>query len=297
MRRNAASLAGRSVRWIVRVQPRAAHHLLDFGPVPEDALAVGRAPGAGIADAQLQPDLEVVQNRLALEREGLLHGIDDHHEMTPRATAGNAGDHGGNLVDRREEVADQHDLVEGRDRGAGRQVVLERPTVRDEGLGDLLRDLPRSPGRHQAEEPDPLAPLHEGVREGEAEHQGALDLGRLGEVGHEAHRGGPVHPEPDRVRGLPFALAHVEPVVARRAAPIDPLRRLARHEGPELPEALALAGPAPAVDAVRERGRDPPRLENEARHAPGQGQRVEDLLTPGRTGGIRKDPGAGHDGS
>ena len=55
----------------------------------------------------------------------------------------------------------------------------------------------------------------------------------------EHHRGRAVRPDPHRVRGFPFLLAHIEMVVARRAAPVDARGRLARHEAAELPEILA----------------------------------------------------------
>jgi hypothetical protein len=44
------------------------------------------------------------------------------------------------------------------------------------------------------------------------------------------------------VRGFPFALAHKQNIVARRAAPIDAARRLAIDEAAILPEIFA--GPA-----------------------------------------------------
>ena len=72
----------------------------------------------------------------------------------------------------------------------------------------------------------------------------------------ERHRGRAVGPEPDRVRGLPFLLAHVEMVVAGGAAPVDAARRLARDEAAELPEVLARAGAAAAVQAVDDGGGD-----------------------------------------
>ena len=71
-------------------------------------------------------------------------------------------------------------------------------------------------------------------------------------AGGELHRGRTVGPDPDRVRGFPFALAHIEMIVARRAPPVDVLRRLAGHEVAVLPEILAGAGAAAAVQAVND---------------------------------------------
>src|SRR5512146_3395624 len=86
----------------------------------------------------------------------------------------------------------------------------------------------------------------------------------------EVHRWRTVGPEPDGVRGLPFALAHIEMVVARRAPPIDGMRRLAVEEAAVLPEILARAGAAAAVQTVNERRGDAARFEDEARHARGK---------------------------
>src|SRR5213595_2613733 len=46
--------------------------------------------------------------------------------------------------------------------------------------------------------------------------------------------------------GLPFLLADIEMIVARRAPPVDILRWLAGDEAAILPKALAGAAPAPA---------------------------------------------------
>ena len=95
-RRSAASLAGRSVRWIVSVQPRrrarsssAAAVLLRCGrdrPCPRQPASPTR---------KRQAVLEIVQDGLALEREGLLDRVDDHHEMAARAARRDALDRRG----------------------------------------------------------------------------------------------------------------------------------------------------------------------------------------------------------
>ncbi len=58
------------------------------------------------------------------------------------------------------------------------------------------------------------------------------------------------------MRGLPFLLADIEMIVARRAPPVDVLRRLAGDEAAVLPEAFAGAGAAPAMQAVDDVGGD-----------------------------------------
>src|SRR5689334_8755233 len=59
-------------------------------------------------------------------------------------------------------------------------------------------------------------------------------------------------------------------IVARGAAPIDVLRRLAGHEAPILPEVLAGSGAAPAVQAVDHGRSDAARIEDEPRNAGGE---------------------------
>ena len=82
----------------------------------------------------------------------------------------------------------------------------------------------------------------------------------------EFHRRRTVGPEPDGVRGFPFALAHIEIIVARGATPIDIVGRLADHEPPVLPEILAGSGAAAAVQAMDHGGRDAARFQNEPRN-------------------------------
>src|SRR6266571_4513719 len=72
------------------------------------------------------------------------------------------------------------------------------------------------------------------------------------------------------MRGLPFPLAHIEVIVAGRAAPVDAVRRLAGDEAAVLPEVLARAGAAAAVQTVDHGGGDAARLEDEPRHGGGE---------------------------
>ena len=72
-----------------------------------------------------------------------------------------------------------------------------------------------------------------------------------------------VGPQPHGVGGLPFLLADIEMIVARRAAPVDVLRRLAGDEAAILPEALAGAGAAPAMQAMDDVGGDAAGFEHE----------------------------------
>src|SRR6202030_2030166 len=70
--------------------------------------------------------------------------------------------------------------------------------------------------------------------------------------------------------GFPFLLANIEMVVACGAAPIDPPRRLTRHEPAILPEILARSGAAAAVEPVDDGGSDATRLQDQPRHLGGK---------------------------
>ena len=97
----------------------------------------------------------------------------------------------------------------------------------------------------------------------------SLDL--LRKLRSKRHRRRTVGPDPNRVRGFPFLLAHIEVLVARRAAPIDARGRFARHKPAILPEILARAGAPAAMQAVNDGRRHPPRLQHEPRHGVGEG--------------------------
>src|SRR4051794_38371767 len=92
-----------------------ARQVLDRVAMQPDAVAVGLAPGAGVADPELDPGLRLMQDRLAGKREGLLDRVDDHDEMAARAAPGDAGDDRRDGVDRRQEIADEDRLVEASD--------------------------------------------------------------------------------------------------------------------------------------------------------------------------------------
>jgi hypothetical protein len=72
------------------------------------------------------------------------------------------------------------------------------------------------------------------------------------------------------MRCLPFLLADIEMIVARRAAPVDVLRRLAGDEAALLPEAFAGAGATPAMQAMDDVGGDAAGFEHETGERSGE---------------------------
>src|SRR5262249_6055682 len=109
--------------------------------------------------------------------------------------------------------------------------------------------------------------LHQYFGEGEGDDQASMELGFLGELGAKHHGRRAVGPQPHRVRGLPFLLAHVEMLVAGGAPPVDAARRLARQEAAVLPEIFARPRPPAALPSVDDGGGDSARLARPARHA------------------------------
>src|SRR5581483_7502526 len=107
-----------------------------------------------------------------------------------------------------------------------------------------------------------------GERKGDDE--AAIELALTREARVESHRRRAVRPDPDGVCSLPFLLAHVEMIVACGAPPVDAARLFAGDEAAELPEVLAGAGAAPAMQTVNHSRSDLARLQDEPRHRSGK---------------------------
>ena len=120
---------------------------------------------------------------------------------------------------------------------------------------------------HQARHADALAGLHQNFGQRESDDQASIEFGLLGKLRSERHGRRAIGPQPHRVRGFPFLLAHVEMLVARGAAPVDAARGLARQEAAVLPEILPRAGALAAVQPVDDGGGDAAGLEDETRQA------------------------------
>ena len=130
-------------------------------------------------------------------------------------------------------------------------------------------------GARQADEAGALAAAHRkfGQRQARAPRRGRPWRSAASSEA-KAIEARAVEPDPDRVRGFPLALAHEGAVLARRAAPIDARRRLAGHEGAELPEGLARPGPPAPVHAVQQAVGDLPRGDDEAGQPRGKRRRL-----------------------
>ncbi len=83
----------------------------------------------------------------------------------------------------------------------------------------------------------------------------------------------------NRVRRLPFALAHIDAIVARGAAPINALHGLAEGERAELPKRLADSGTPSPVHSVHDACGELLGRGDEAWQAPGEVERA--FLVPG----------------
>ena len=90
-----------------------------------------------------------------------------------------------------------------------------------------------------------------------------------------------VGPQPERVGGLPLAVAQIGVVVAGGAAPVDLGDALAGDVGAELPEVLADAALAAAVPAGDHGVGDALRLDQAVRHQRGALARTHQRLAAG----------------
>ena len=160
----------------------------------------------------------------------------------------------------------------------------------EDRLGYARRRLAAGSRLRQPEQGDALAAAHEQLGGGQHQQRGAVALGRRCEVAAEVHRLREIRPQPYGMRRFPLALADVEMIGARRAAPVDLAQRVARLELAELPERLARAGAPAAVQAVRDSLRDTLRVDEDFRQAVGEAVRFAfERQDPGTLGRIRRE--------
>ncbi len=185
------------------------------------------------------------------------------------------------------EVAQKHDLRQGRGAKGGGQAGGQLGGEHH-GFRHTLDDAPVGGGAHEVGHAHPLAALHQQFGQSEGDHQRPVALGRqlVRGVGHGS---GQVGPDPHRVGSLPFALAHIKMIVAGGTAPVHAGGGLAIHEAAILPEILPRAGPAAPVQTVLHVGRDAARLQHQPRHGGDQLGGVLGSLFDGAVGGIGHD--------
>ena len=154
---------------------------------------------------------------------------------------------------------------------------LRHGSLAEQG-GDALRAAARGDRIGQARPGDALAAARQQFRQGQDKHKRPRLLRHGGRRGLVKHGRGGVGPQPDRVGGFPFEVAHIGVVVAGGTAPVYARHRLALDIGPELPEILADAALAPAMPAADHRGDDAAGLDqkvgDERCPEPGAGERV-----------------------
>jgi len=164
--------------------------------------------------------------------------IDDLDQRAVRARRRQSRQRRSDLADRRPEVRQHDDFGQCR-RHKGRRQAEARGVVMQHRLRHLV-DHAAARGRiHQARHANAFAARDQEFREREGHDQRAFQLAVARLFGGKRHRRRTVRPQPHRVRGLPFLLADIEMIVARRAPPVDVLRGLAGHEAAVLPETFA----------------------------------------------------------
>ena len=263
-------LRRRSVGAVQGEAPAARHasraHRLAMRGEPRE---IGIAQALGARRAQSFRPRGGEKLGMAFEREGLLDRVGDHQRLTLGAARGESADR---LFHRRrigEEIADQRRLGSRLERGRRRQACGDgaAPLLGRHGFSEAFDDVASGERRRQADQPGALAAAHRQISQRERQHRGAVDLGAGRKRRGVGHRRRAIEPDPDRMRGLPFALAHERAVLARRAAPVDPRRRLAGDEGAKLPEGFAWPRLASAMHAMQQRMGDLARRDDEARQA------------------------------
>ena len=170
-----------------------------------------------------------------------------------------------NALERRQKIADQHQLPGARQRLESRQSAFG---VASPGRRSISCDQPaqRDAAGHRrdaaAEQRQPLAAAHQQARQRHQDQFGPVALGRpvaAGDIPGRAviHRGGRIAPQPYALRRLPFGFADIEALRLGAFAPVDAGGGVARLVLAELPECLALPDPAAAVHALRHGRGDP----------------------------------------
>ena len=179
------------------------------------------------------------------------------------------GQHGPDFGHRRPEIR-QHDDFGKRRRHEGRRQARRAASSCSIACAILSITLRLAVGLIRPGMPTRSPPATSNSASAKVDDQRALELAVARLFRRERHRGRAVRPQPYRVRGLPFLLADIEMIVARRAPPVDVLRGLAGNEAAVLPETLAGAGAPPAVQAVDHVGGDAARFKHEARQRCGE---------------------------
>ena len=241
-----------------------ARHLDKIGAMALDPLLIVLAQGLGAAGDHAVPAFARGEFGAPGVGQRFLGGIENLDQMAAHALRGDFLEPLGHVGDRLKKVAEQKALGEASQSRVGREARFAG--VAHEHLGDAACSDP-SDERLSAHETDALAAAGEKFGKRQRQHHGPAFLGHLGERRTKPHRRRQIDPEPDRMRRLPFALAHVEIIGTGRAAPVDEGDRVVLIVVPELPEGLAGSGAAAAMRAVGDGLGDALRLDQERRHA------------------------------
>ena len=246
--------------------------LLAAGGVEQAVLV---AEHFGAAGGQLVAGLGIGEFGAAGIGEGFLGRVGDLDQVGAHAVAGEHVEPCHGFLDRIEEIADDDDVAEAPDIG---EVGLGRQVAGMHQLGgDAFGAVAGGEGIGEARPGDALAAARQQFGHGQRQHQRARLLGNAGAGRFVEHGRRGVGPQPDRMGGFPFAVAHIGVVVARRAAPVD-ARGIAFDIGPELPEILADAALAAAMPAGDHGVDDAARLDQQVGHKrspqPATGERV-----------------------
>ena len=228
---SSSSLAGRSVRWMVKLQPSRSVSARISARWRSSRVCVIVAPGfraAGGDAARVLPARRIRRGR----NRGRFPRPD--RRSAPHGPARRSPDSCAIVLlhvgDRAPEIRQHHDFGQRRGREGRRQARARSSASWMIACAILSMTLRLAVGRIRPGMPTRSPPSTSISASAKAIDQRAFELGLPDQRRGEHHRGRAVGPDPHRVRGLPFLLAHIKMIVARRAAPVDARGRLAGDE-------------------------------------------------------------------
>ena len=215
----------------------------DFGPVARDPRLIVGLPGLRASDRDLAAALRLDELDAARIREGLFGGIDDLDHVAMRAGAESCAN-----VLRTSAIGLQKSdttTISASPDGAKDGGKLARSVTSCTIALAILSSTLRLPvGRMRPGMPTRSPACTRTSASAKPITRVRSSLDSCASVRTEHHGGRAVRPDPHRMGGFPFLLAHIELVVAGGAAPVHAPRRLAREEAAVLPEILARSRPA-----------------------------------------------------
>ena len=215
-------------------------------------ICIGVADAFDTGDEGIGFALEALEADATRVGEERLGRVKDLEKIASDGDGGHRGDHGADLRQRMQEVANEdHACMPGNGKERGHAVARRK-------LGDAFckvfqGEAASAEAGWSAEQADSLTAAEQEGSEGEKEKIGPLALVGSGGTGAPIHAAGAVTPEIDGLGGFPLGFADEGAVGFGRGTPVDPGDRVALIEWAELPKAITLSDSAAAMHALGDR--------------------------------------------